>query len=275
KSQAAIFNRQQKDNNIRGEKIYAAAANIFHSCPFAASCTVEESKGPDLLLASLPTCPPLTSQEPLRPSKQQKRLRRLHQPPVDQPEEEVPLPFASSLLAIYRFNLFHFLLYSCRTQRSDLLLLLRPALHSPPRSRFDPQAAQETPQPPLSSPNDEPEEQVLCPPFLHIVSSNLILYRFNWLQLGLSLRNPKARLAPASPLISLHSQQLLQPFKQHKRLRRRHYPPVDEAEEELLQYNHFNWVQLGFSPSGRMRIVAMPLLYSILCFLGASLYSAI
>ncbi|KAG8127538.1 hypothetical protein E2320_014444 [Naja naja] len=43
---------------------------------------MEEPKGPDLLPASPPTCPPLTSQEPLRPSKQHKRLRRRHYPPA-------------------------------------------------------------------------------------------------------------------------------------------------------------------------------------------------
>ncbi|KAG8127537.1 hypothetical protein E2320_014445 [Naja naja] len=42
---------------------------------------MEEPKEPDLLPASPPTCPPLTSQEPLRPSKQHKRLRRRHYPP--------------------------------------------------------------------------------------------------------------------------------------------------------------------------------------------------
>ncbi|KAG8127539.1 hypothetical protein E2320_014439, partial [Naja naja] len=67
---------------------------------------VEEPKGPDLVPASSPTCLPLTSQEPLRPSKQHKRLRRRHHTPVAEPKEEFPVILLSSNLILYRFNAF-------------------------------------------------------------------------------------------------------------------------------------------------------------------------
>ncbi|KAG8147741.1 hypothetical protein E2320_014138 [Naja naja] len=71
-----------------------------------------EPKGHDLLSASPPTCPPLTSQERLQPSKQRKRLCRRHQPPVGEEPEEgsfsaLRLLIRSSSLLVYHFNPFN------------------------------------------------------------------------------------------------------------------------------------------------------------------------
>ncbi|KAG8148114.1 hypothetical protein E2320_022901 [Naja naja] len=143
------------------------------------------------------------------------------------------------------------------------------------------------------------KSKYLCPPFLHIVSSNLILYRFNWLQLGLSLRiiksgegkntkqqptcfsllpsllprrggTQRARLAPgfSSDLPSTHLSAAASTLQTAQEA-----PPTPLSSRggggrgtssvllHILSSNiilyHFNWVQLGLSPS------------------GASLYSAI